>query len=109
MTNLDAGILNKRITIQEFTEEHDSEGGYTEEWSDVGTYWASVRPLSAKQIFEYSSLNVKASHRIKVRAAVPVVEGNRISFDSRYFEVLTVENEMEANVVKWVTCQEVRN
>lgn len=109
MADLDAGVLNKRITLQEHTETPDGEGGFTESWSDVGTYWANVKPLSARQVFQYRSSNVIATHVIKVRAQVPVEEDNRILYGSRVFEVLTSENEDEANVLKWVTCKEVRD
>ena len=107
--DLDAGILNKRITIQATTETPDGRGGFTEAWSDIGTCWADIRPLFAKQIFEYRSLNVHATHQIKVRASVDVDEDNRILYGTRIFEILTIENEAEAEVVKWLVCKEVRN
>lgn len=109
MADLDAGLLNKRITIQEATETSDGRGGFTEGWLDTMTCWACIEPLFAKQIFEYRSLNVNASHRIKVRASITVEENNRILYGTRIFEVLTVENESESEVVKWITCKEVRN
>jgi len=109
MADLDAGKLNKRIVIQKTIEEHDSDGGLTESWEDVKKCWAEIKPLGGKQVFEYRSLNVKASHRIKVRANIEVEEYYRICYQrNRYFEVLTVEDEDEAGVVKWVICQEVR-
>lgn len=109
MADLDAGILNKRITIQETTETSNDRGGFTEVWSTYESRWAEIRPFGAKQVYEYRSLNVHATHRIKVRADSAVQENNRIVYGSRIFEVLTVENEFEDNVVKWVTCKETRN
>lgn len=109
LADLDAGILDKRITIQFKTMTSDSEGGNTETWSDRSSCWAEVKPFGAKQVYEYQSLNVKASHKIKVRGNIIVQENDRIIFRTRVFEVLTVENEGESNVVKWVTCREVRN
>ena len=109
MADLDAGILNKRIMLQKVVETSDGEGGYTEVWQDVKKCWAQIKPFGAKQVFEYKSLNVKATHRIKVRANIIVEENYRICYKTRTFEVLTVENEDEAEVVKWVVCKEVRN
>ena len=109
MVDLDAGILNKRITIQQNVETDNGRGGFTESWEDVGTYWAEIKPLFAKQIFEYRSLNVHATHQIKVRANVIIDEDDQIIYGSRTFEVLTVENESESEVVKWVICKETRN
>ena len=109
MTDLDAGILDKRIIIQETTDTDDDQGGFDESWADATSCWAEIRPFGAKQVAEYRSLNVHASHRIKVRASVPVEEENRILYGSRVFEILTIENENEDNVVKWITCKETRS
>ena len=109
MVDLDVVILNKRVTVQQNVETDNDRGGLTETWENVGTYWAEIKPLFAKQVFEYRSLNVHATHQIKVRAAVQVGEDDRILYGSRVFEVLTVENESEGEVVKWVICKETRN
>lgn len=111
MTDLDAGILNKRILIQEYIDSEDSEDGVSldRNWSDVGNYWAEIKSFGSKQIYEYRSLNVQATHKIKVRANVPITEDCRIVYKGRYFTDLTIENENEDNVVKWVTCREMRN
>lgn len=107
--DLDAGILDKRITIQETFEDDDLAGGVIDNWSEVITCWAQVKPLGAKQVYEYRSQNVKATHKIKVRGNISVTDNNRILYGSRIFEILFVENELEENVVKWVTCREVRS
>lgn len=109
MANLDAGILNKRGVIQKPVETPDGEGSFTEAWEDVKKCWMQIKPLGAKQVYEYRSLNVKATHRVKVMANIEVEESYRICYKrNRYLNVLSVENEDEAEVVKWVTCEEVR-
>ena len=44
----------------------DNEGGHTEVWYDRRDVWAEICPMMAKQIFEYASINVHATHRIKI-------------------------------------------
>ena len=96
------------ITIQSQGLTTEEEGGFTENWSTTSSVWAAVYPVKAQQLFEYKSINVDATHIIKVRGDCTINEGDRILFDSRYFEVLTVENIQELGVEKVVTCKENR-
>lgn len=101
------------VTIEERTNVSDGEGGFTETWATVSGYSAvpaAVWPLYAKQKLEYRSINVDATHYIVFRGEITVNEkDNRILFDSRYFEILTVENIQERDVEIWCTCKERRD
>lgn len=108
--DLAAGTLRHRITIQaSSTPTDDGQGGYTPVWVDQSTVWAHIRPMRAKQVEEYRSINVNATHLIEVRGGVDIEEDQQIIFGSRTFEVLTVENEKEEGVKKWVICKERRD
>lgn len=107
--DLAAGDLRHRISIQSRgTPTPDGEGGFTDVWESVDTVWSKVRPMRAKQVNEYRSINVHATHLIEVRGEVDVQESYRLVFGSRTFEVLTVEDEKEEGVKKWVVCKERR-
>lgn len=107
--DVDAGTLRHRVTIQTATDTSNGEGGFVKSWSDYDTVWAFIRPMRAKQIDEYKSINVHATHLVEMRGNVDIQENQQIVFGSRVFEVLTVENEKEEGVKKWVTCKERRN
>ena len=108
--DIDAGELDKRITIQAPGDPvSDGQGGFTPAWEDYLTVWAKIRPMRAKQIEEYRSVNVHATHLIEVRGGVDIQENHRIVFGSRIFEDVTIENEKEEGVKKWVTCKERRD
>jgi len=64
--------LKHRITIQELSVLADGEGGFIESWDDVETVFAAVYPISAKQVFEYRSVGVDATHIIKVRGDIDI-------------------------------------
>lgn len=97
------------ITIQTRTRTADGEGGHTETWADGDTIPAAVYAIQARQQFEYDTINVHATHRIEVRGRVEVSETtNRIKFGTRFFEILTVENIQERDIVKVITCNEIR-
>lgn len=103
-----ASDMRKRISVQARTLTHDSEGGHAETWTERIEVWAAIYPIKAQQAFEYASINVRASHIIAVRGMVDIRETDRIVYDSRNFEVVTVENIQEQDVVKVCACLERR-
>lgn len=53
------------ITIQYRTQVSDGEGGFVITWVDRPNIWAEICPITASQKFEFESINVHATHRIK--------------------------------------------
>jgi|GEM_PF-969269 len=104
----DSTRLRHYIDVQSLDHTPDGAGGFTDAWTKAWSEWASVNPLKADQVFEYRSKNVHATHLIKVRGYSQLSELNRILFDGRTFEVLTVENLQERDFIKLATCKEVR-
>lgn len=100
--------LRHRVKIQTLTDTADGEGGFTQAWATASTVWAAIYPMRAQQVADYKSIDVDADFLIKVRGDVSVAETQQIVYDSRTFEVLTVENAQERDVVKYVACKERR-
>ena len=87
-----ASVSNQTVRVQTRTEIPDGEGGYTYTWADTTsvTIWASVTCLNSKQRAEYASLKVDATHEVDISAYIAISEDDRIIFDGRIFEVLTI-------------------
>lgn len=104
-----ASEAQHRVNIQAKTSFSDGEGGHTESWSNAYTnISAAIIPIRSQQVFEYKSINVDATHFIKLAGYIGITELHRIVFGSRIFEVLTVEDLQERDFIKWVTCKENR-
>jgi SPP1 family predicted phage head-tail adaptor len=95
------------IIIQTITQTSDGEGGFTDTWTDSSTISAAIYPIKAEQQFKYKSLNVEATHYVKIRGDLVITEKNRIKFRARFFEILTVENIQERGIEKFLVCKEV--
>lgn len=108
----DATEMRHYVVIQYKASTTDEEGGFTETWADGDTISAAIYPIKAIQQFQYKSINVDATHFIKIRGAIIVAEENRIKYQIgaliRYFEILTIEDIQERGVVKFITCKESR-
>lgn len=100
--------LRHYITIQTASGPLDGEGGETVSWVDTKDCFAAVLPIQAKQQFNLKSIDVDATHFVKVRGYIDIQEKQRVKFGSRFLEVLTVENIQELDVMKFCVCKEMR-
>ena len=104
-----ATVLRHRVNIEEMAGTTDGEGGFTESWAIASeNIPASIEPIKASQQFKNRSVNVDATHWIKMRGDVTVLEENRIKWGSRIFEILTIEDIQEQGILKFITCKERR-
>lgn len=103
-----ASQMQHYVTIQAKVSTTDGEGSFSENWQDVKTVSAAVLPMKATQQFQYKSINVDATHLVKIRGEIAVTEQNRIKWGTRYFEILTIEDIQERGVFKMLTCLEKR-
>ena len=96
------------IAIQSKTKTSDGEGGFYESWGTVKHVAAAIYPIRADQVMEYRSLNVEATHIIKIRGKIELTEVDRFywSVKDKIFEILTIENIQEQDWVKLITCKE---
>lgn len=97
-----------KITIQRRTCTPDGVGGIVESWNNIYTnISAFVAPYFADQQWRYRGVSTDCTHMIKIRGKFIVSVADRIYFKSRIFEVLTVEDLQEMNMIKEVFCKEI--
>ena len=74
----------------------------------VGNYWASVAPLSERMRTQYQSISVAATHTITVGGKIDVKESDKIKFNGRDFDILTIKDADENRRDKVIITQEIR-
>ncbi len=97
-----SGDLNRRLTIQSRTATRDATGGFSETWADTGTtVWASIRPLRGDEQYDADQQKGRVSHRITMLHGSSITETDRLQTedDARTFDLVSVRNVDEANVV----------
>ncbi|MHA1168307.1 MAG: hypothetical protein ACTSRU_10835 [Candidatus Hodarchaeales archaeon] len=89
----------------------DGEGGFDDNWvsTTISPHSMALIPIAAQQVIEYKSINVEASHLVKLRGEIVVSELNRFLIDDRIFEILESEDIQERGVVRWYECKERRD
>jgi SPP1 family predicted phage head-tail adaptor len=104
MSSLRAGQMNRRITLQRPSTAQDTYGGPVRTWTDLGTFWAEIQPLSGRELESAQRMASEISHQIVVRyqaifADTRQVAGYRAVYRSRIFNIHAALNEDESNVL----------
>lgn len=104
---MDAGILNRRVTIQAPTEVRGADYADVQRtWADVATVWASLEPLSARELFQNLEVSSELTTRVRIRYLAGVSAKQRVVFGSRVFEIQSVINPGELNAELELLCAE---
>jgi head-tail adaptor len=103
-----ATVMRHYVEIQSATRASDAEGGVSNTWATSSYTFASIDPIQARQQYLYNSVNVDATHLIKMRGGVTIDEKNRIKWNIRIFEILTIEDINEMGIIKVITTKEAR-
>jgi SPP1 family predicted phage head-tail adaptor len=85
---MNAGKLNKRVTIQKLGDDQDDDGQPIQTWQDVATVWANVRNLNGLETVKADADTsiVKASIRIRLRR--DVTSGMRVVLRDKVYEIM---------------------
>lgn len=85
---MNPGILNKRIVIKRQPSSKDSKGRTSGDWIDVATVWASVEPLSVRDVLSADKVNYDASLKIRIRYRTRITADMRIAYGNRIFQIV---------------------
>ena len=104
MSAIGAGQLNHRVRIQRPIVSKDMLGAPTQGWTDVGTVWADIQPISGREARIADRVAAEVTHQITVRfqdafSAPKAVAQLRVLYRRRVFAIHAALNEDEANVV----------
>ncbi len=110
---IDAGTLDKRVTIQRLTETDDAAGGagLTTAWTDAGTWSVGIDTTGGREFRAAQQLQPELTHEIKGRFRTDVSTKNRLAFVGksilRSFVIHAVINPMQRNEQLVCFCSEI--
>lgn len=102
-----AGQLRHRVVLQSVGSTLDDYGDLSNSWSTAATVWASIDPVSGTETDIAGELAGVVTHKIKMRYRSGITSQNRITFDSRTFQIESVADWQERNVFMELLCKEV--
>lgn len=101
--------MNKRVTLQSVSRDEDGQGGFTEEWIDGDTIWASIEPLKGWERMQAQQLENPITHKVMIRYRSGVTADMRLIYGDRVLGVKEVINLDEDNAFLRLMCVESGN
>jgi len=84
---VDAGLLNRRIRIEQATTAADAYGEPIKTWGVLDHVWAAVWPVSNIERFEAAQINREVEIRMHIHYRSDVTELMRILYDGEYYDI----------------------
>jgi len=102
-----AGKLRHRVEIQELGETRRPDGGVVEGWTTVATRWASVSPLSGRELFQAQVVDSDITHRVRMRHYTGLTTDHRLLHNStRVLNIGQILNLDERGIEDELMCKE---
>lgn len=103
---MEAGSLDRRVTIQSPSESKNSIGEGVKSWSTVATVWAAIEPLSSRELLAQRREVSDVSTRIRIRYRPGITAAMRIVHGSNVYRIdgspIDVEDEQRELVLNCV-------
>lgn len=87
---MQAGKLNRRVTIQQRTAGQDALGQSNGAWSDLATLWASVLHLSGLQAIKANAEVSEVQASIRLRYRTDITAGMRAVLGTTIYDIKAV-------------------
>ncbi len=103
------GPLNKRVAIRSVSSTQDDYNEPVLSWSTDATVWASVEPISGRELLAADQQHAETTHRIRMRyqPSTTVTAEKRLLYDSRIFEIVSVIDKKERKHMLELLCKVV--
>lgn len=100
---MQAGSLNRKITIQKLTETRLPSGQIKKEWADYVKVWAWIKSASGMASIRQTSFqdNVAASlnsYSFRVRFRMDITDAMRVSYGGLTFDIKQVRHDLAGKI-----------
>jgi len=105
-TPLQAGTLNRLVTVQARGSAKDTFGQQSETWTTVCTPRASVEPLSGAQVVAAGAQLGETMHQVTMRYRPGITTAMRVLYEGRVLSIVSVIDEYMKHRKLTLLCQE---
>lgn len=104
---INPGEFRHVITFQKLGNTQDDYGAPIEQWNNTLTTRAGIYPLSGREFYAAETVNSEVTHKINMRYMTGLTPDMRIKFGDRYFNIISIINFQERNIMLQLLCREV--
>ena len=103
---MNAGKQRHKVELQSYTASRDSFGGEIETYATYAKTWASIEPLSGRELVYAQQVSEITKIRITIRYNSSVDVKHRIKFGLRLFDINAIMDTEERNKEMTLLCSE---
>jgi SPP1 family predicted phage head-tail adaptor len=103
---LKAGHLDKRVEIQANTPAANDIGEMVASWETVDTVWASIEPLTGREVLQAQQVQAESTVRIRIRYYSGLTAAHRLKYGSRIYEINSISDKFERGEHIELMCRE---
>ena len=100
------GKLRHKVTVQSVATSQNVYGEQVDAWEDGSERYASIEPLTGRELSEANQVSAKINHKIRMRHVPGIKPRDRITHGARVFEIITVANWHERGETTVALCVE---
>lgn len=101
-----AGRLRRRVTIQSRTLTRDDRGGATPTYATAATVWASVEPVTGREVWQAQQAQSNVTHVVTIRHYDGLTVRHRLLFRGRTLNIDSISNFEERDRYMELRCVE---
>lgn len=87
---MNPGLLRERVAVQKSSESTNSLGEAVLSWQTVGTVWARVEGVSAREALQTGQQSVTITHRVRLRFFTGLTHQHRFLWRGRTLEIMSL-------------------
>lgn len=99
--------MTKRITIQADTGSQDAYGQPYGTWTTIATVWGKIITSGGREFYAAQRLNAETTAVVEIRYRTNVTTANRILYNTRKYDILSVVDVEERHIWLQIACKEV--
>jgi SPP1 family predicted phage head-tail adaptor len=103
---LSAGRLDKRVELQAPARTRNSLGESVATWATTATVWASIEPLSGRELIAAQQVQSEVSAVVRIRYRAGVTPSMRVKHGTTHYSVVAIVNPHEGSEQLQLMCRQ---
>jgi SPP1 family predicted phage head-tail adaptor len=104
---MSAGRYRHRITIERPISGTDDYGAPIEGWETVGTFAASIEPLTGREYLAAFAIQSEVTTRLRLRFVAGILPSYRATYRGTAYDVLSIINREMRNIELELMCKSI--
>lgn len=94
---MQAGKLNRRVTIESQGTTQDEFGGVSSGWTTVAEVWAAIAPKSGRELVAAKAAASEVSTTVSIRYRAGITPAMRVNYGGKFYNITAVIDRDDAH------------